>query len=63
MAESLDIIGYEFSKPFFNINLNDKVNFFVELMDSNHSVKSEVRETSDKIELGSHYLVGLKFKL
>ena len=28
MAESLDIIGDEFSKPFFNINLNDKVNIY-----------------------------------
>jgi len=47
----------------FNFNLNDKVNFFVELMDSNHSVESELRDSIDKIELGSHYLVGLKFKL
>jgi opacity protein-like surface antigen len=47
----------------FNFNLNDKVNFFVELMDSNHSVKSEKLDSNDKIELGSHYLVGLKFKL
>jgi hypothetical protein len=47
----------------FNFNLNDKVNFFIELMDSNHSVKSERLDSNDKIELGSHYLVGLKFKL